>query len=494
MPRTIQDLPPEVLRLVLTDVRTWARRDRSKAFLNAITTCRLWSDIGVSLLWTDVSLSGSQLFKFTKTGIPQTHAQRVRSLSIKVPTYESWQNHVSSSWYDAAATIPQPFTHKDVWTALRLLPEKLGLMTNMSCFSFVVPSLFDEDGSCCVQRQDIVSIIRSLPSSVRHLELDTNCLELIFQVSTPDLCDVIRELMKTLSNLRLRTGHLCPALFSPGPDSIGKSQAVTDREDVQKTIIISAVAKYTEEGWLFGSCKPRMDRTHGLIWDEFDDANQLLGPLISHAEASIQQGNLRNVTRMSIFDLQSPGYLESDLKYEAVNERVIAPAQKLMKYPCKREEENRKSFLRYLDSDGVQQDVCGMFRDIEEIAEGKVWVETEDGCRLPREYHQSESRFDTKPLRASTVEELNEDVVPKGYGSLFRKEKVYGGTLLPVQESDDLQKVGHLTRSFDRQELRYKAEFEAKQVTGSELQRKMAAYCAKHVGINIHWFDRWSGK
>ena len=332
MSRTIPYLPPEVLRLVLSEVRTSARRDRSQAFLNAITTCRLWSDIGVDLLWTDVSLSGTQFFKFARTIIPQSHSQRIRSLSIKVPTYsESWMD-ACSAYYDRTAIVPHPHTGADVWIALAILSEKVGLMTSLSCFSFVVPSLFNGSTSYRIDRSDILPILQSLPSSVRHLELDSNDLKASVTYPTLglNLCAVIRERMGGLSNLRLGANHFCPTLFSPWPDSI--------------------------------------------------------------------------------------------------------------------------------------------------------WVETKAGHRLPHEYYQAETRFDSTPLRISSIRELRRGRKTQNLGSL-----------LTVQESNGFENIGSLTRNLTREELRFKAQIKAQQITGGELWWRLGDLSANDVGIDIPLLDNDSG-
>ena len=241
MPPTIHEFPAEVLRLVLKNVQTDARRDRSGAFLHATTTCRRWSQVCVSLLWTDINLAGIQLFRFTSCNIAQSNAQLVRSLTIKVPVY-TYTNPTSSAEHDEPAVLPCSYTKQDIEDALGSLAQKLGVMAYLECFSIVVPVVRNGVKLTSVDRRSLLAILQAVPSSVRHLELETNNLShLDSDESARDLCPVLRELMARLSNLRLRVGHLCPNLFAPMPKPIRAMTPDKNSEVARKTIIISAI-------------------------------------------------------------------------------------------------------------------------------------------------------------------------------------------------------------------------------------------------------------
>ena len=89
MARNINDFPAELVRLVLGRVKSESRINRDGNFLNTLTTCRLWNQIGEELLYTDISLNKSELIKFCDASITALSWTKSLSITITPPMYES---------------------------------------------------------------------------------------------------------------------------------------------------------------------------------------------------------------------------------------------------------------------------------------------------------------------------------------------------------------------------------------------------------------------
>ncbi|KAJ9602177.1 hypothetical protein H2200_013297 [Cladophialophora chaetospira] len=508
MPRTINDFPPEVLQLVLRQVKIDAHSDRSAAFLNALLTCRQWLQISEPILWTDIALRGGQLIKFVRG--PATSALLVRSLSIKVPAHYDWDVNTKSMFYDEDAVIPIPWRWLHFNDALKLLPKTLERMENLESFSFVLPELDLPGDEVWVRPElkELKEILIALPASLRHLEFDTHCLEdrdWDTQDDSDDddmedsddeseagtdepeqerthLCPILAEKIGCISNVRLRLGSLCHDLFN---SETSKSVTVSGRNPGQtstrpqiKNIIISAVAPI----WGCGGIKPfkpcqSESNSYYHFEDNGGDATEVLRLIMSQAQSFITRcGDNEETVRLSIYDLQSAGvdHRRNNLYYEAINERVLVSGPitttKLKKTPCYRAPEEEKSFLRYEDSNGIQKDICGKWRDIEDLAEGGVWIETREGHRLPKDYFQVQPRFDSSVLKARDIEEINEDAAQE-YGSLFCLEREEGKKLLVGTETSGLKGVGALKRGLTRREMEHAAHLQQHGIAPAIVQR-----------------------
>ena len=78
--------------------------------------------------------------------------------------------------------------------------------------------------------------------------------------------------------------------------------------------------------------------------------------------------------------------------------------------------------------------MCAVFRDVQEVAQGRVWLETVEGYRVPYEYYATVARLRFSSLRDTSALKLGEDNIDR-YGSPFRKEKAEARTLVAVTET-----------------------------------------------------------
>lgn len=210
MPRTINDLSTEVLRQLLRHAKVNSSRERDATFLNTLTVCRLWYEIGHELLWTDVSLTGAQLVKFTRC--PHPSSAIMRSLTIKAPVYPHEKADLVGH-YETAIVYP-PFTPPDICKALEVLPVNLRIMEKLESFSLVVPYAHGRKLNTEIHPLRFLGILLALPKSLRHLELDTNRLEGLRTEEAVHLCPRLSRLMGSLRNLRLRLRSVCKDIFA----------------------------------------------------------------------------------------------------------------------------------------------------------------------------------------------------------------------------------------------------------------------------------------
>ena len=149
------------VRLVLAQVKSDKRGDG--AFLNIMLTCRLWCHIFTQLLWTDISSIRCKLASFHT--FPIRHLPIVRSLSIKVPIYDTMNADTTALSYHENAVGRIPVRPEDIEGALELLPKSLKLMENLDSFSLVIPCLYAIPARFApkIKRGYLLEILQVLP-------------------------------------------------------------------------------------------------------------------------------------------------------------------------------------------------------------------------------------------------------------------------------------------------------------------------------------------
>lgn len=139
-------------------------------------------------------------------------------------------------------------------------------------------------------------------------------------------------------------------------------------------------------------------------------------------------------------------------QYRSIKEWTLAPLPKVSKSPFKVLTPDIKAFMRYKGPDGSQKDAWGHFDDLANIAEGRFWVETSEGYRLPHNYFNTKLRFgpsnlEELPIMSPAQIKVNE------HGSLFRTEKAEGRHLLLARETDGSDEDPFVTRELTHAEL-----------------------------------------
>ncbi|KAJ9612549.1 hypothetical protein H2200_004146 [Cladophialophora chaetospira] len=444
LPTNTHNLPVEVLRLVLGHVNSGAHRDRNRTSLNAMLTCRLWYQICIQLFWTDVFLMGSSFFEFRRC--PTRYLRYVRTLSIRIPIYNELSARRVSPVDDASAVIPGRYDPENIAQALESLAQHLKLMENREVFSLVVPRItqLDRYQPEVLNRVSLLKVLSALPASLRHLELDTNCMDYNFEDPIeahlwPMLCEITGQ----LSNLRLRVGALCRELFSSdGSSSMDEKFSGNIEEAARRTIIIST-AVMRPGLRAFRTChtdRPYPDGPHPIHLKNWPDGGEILKQMFPAAQLAVQENKQwSGLARLTFFYHNNTCAWMGDHRYSAIHEVNFSRPQNLKLLPCVPGYSEEKSFLRYIDSTGQQRSGSGAFRDLAQAAEGNVWVETTKGYRLPYTYYVAVPRFRTSHLKTDTVTEHGEDETDNdGFGSLFYEEKEGKRVDLNVIEYDNL--------------------------------------------------------
>ncbi|KAH7071763.1 hypothetical protein FB567DRAFT_538764 [Paraphoma chrysanthemicola] len=106
---------------------------------------------------------------------------------------------------------------KHAFDHLDALCECLGSLSGLKTFSLFLDGLVDS--RCTLPGPVLARIVRALPPSIIHLELDTECIDRIYEdelVKDPNdhLCLAISDRVPYLETLRVRLSCICLGLFS----------------------------------------------------------------------------------------------------------------------------------------------------------------------------------------------------------------------------------------------------------------------------------------
>ncbi|KIW98106.1 uncharacterized protein Z519_01690 [Cladophialophora bantiana CBS 173.52] len=422
------NLPAELVRKVLLHLKAdFDACRRPPSLLKTFTVCRVWREIGYELLYTDISLTKAQIAKFVESS--STGQAFTRSLSISI-SYMEWPYRNPDRLLDicSAASLKK---------VIQPIPQIVQGMVRLESFSLVASARARVRLPLCkAVESTIPEILRALPKSLKHLELDAGDAD--FQQCLPPLehscfCHLVRERIPSLSNLRLRVPRLCGELFNTSPVEHPEDTNVNPRNDAEgSTILINTIESSTR----------RLSYARSPLQNPI--AANGLRDLAFIAQSSIANGRLRNLQRLSFFTLRRG--LVTDPLFSAVNELVLAPTTRTLRYPFA-----DATFLRFQDLDGSQKEAWGQLDDLMDLIEGRVWVETAERYRLPSVYLKQTPRF------ASSVV-MNKLVVQSGpfglrlRGPLSVHEKAEGRQLLRVQEIQGLR-VGFVKRDLTTKEL-----------------------------------------
>ena len=463
MVANINELPLELRRHIFHILKLNTPPDGFRSFLNALLACRVWHDTGKVLLYTDVALDPPQLVRFARS-FPS--GQRLtRTLTIYIaPINHRKQRLLALDDFRMSAD----FQEKDVKTAIRELPMILHGMTKLESFSLIVPpGRLMQFGVTTTMEQILPALLCMMPDTVKHLEIDAaGFMDMRHHHSQfAHLCHVLGRRLPTLRNLRLRGRKLCSELFVGTPDldtvedqvSRNDTPAPVVRREYQ-TIIINAIEYAfdgTKETAIFSEGGPRM------LMPEEEVVN-----LAVTAQSAFRNGRLANLKRLSFFALKDrPSGRKG---YAAINELVVGSSSKVIRSPYQQVGDPKninpeRCFLRFRQVDGTGAEAWGSWSDCINLAEGKVWIQTAEGYRLPKAYFKKEGRFSQSVLQTPMLLK-GEQISRRARGALFEKEAQAGQKLLVAGETPGLSLLQHLTRQSTVEEV--DAEFAAVNLMG----------------------------
>ena len=440
-------LPSELLRLILEKVRLMSKLDCSNSFSKALRVCSKWNEAGENLLWTDVSLESDRLGQF----LPQNHQRSASILSLTIlirPSKYEWPDDamLNEPDFDEEAATPATITF---WKALHQLPELVQRMGSLVSFSLKVCGydLNNNPEGFWMWTKDICAIVDALPPSVKHLEIDTFCLDRcggLSPTTSNHLCPSLSNTVFQLLTLRLRVSRLCDELFNlrcqhrpvdsnqPATNSLsaGVARITINTSDLETLPTTRPCAAQFPDG--------SKDVTNEHACDI------MIKGLLNKIESYQKQCSCETQSMVEFIDLvMTPGLVSVKQKYYPAVLKRSFPPKKLTKYPFEWISwDPNSAFLRLQDSDGQDTEICGFVNDLVDEVETDPWTETEEGCRTPTSYFAQEPRF--KEVRVKKIELLSrEKYLAKriGEAKLWRKERETGRWLLTMVETEDLEDV-----------------------------------------------------
>ena len=211
--------------------------------------CKIWLNVTLPLLYSDILLTKSNLGAFNKS-FNVTHAPLVRSLTMTVDPVQPAQDPAhpySNAFFEDEYHMKQYGSQqsKDLWSLLHVSVDKFASMVEMMTFSFNVSTLPNAVGFW-IPRPLITDFIKILPTTCVNVEIDSRGNDYC-KPGDAHLCDALREIFPRLRHLRLRLSTLCPAIlgddFNPAQSGDMSSTFRPVAAPQLKTLIINCIPR-----------------------------------------------------------------------------------------------------------------------------------------------------------------------------------------------------------------------------------------------------------
>ncbi|KAI1141234.1 hypothetical protein F5Y05DRAFT_409791 [Hypoxylon sp. FL0543] len=412
MDSPIAKLGPEIL----LEIFEWLSQDGGATLVPSALCCRKWLPLVLSVLYGDVVLTPKRLAKFGKNCADH----RIRSLTLRLDVDIDVNPYDPSEAQQTVESRLQA-VRQLCRRIMRMSPAALSILVSFPCPIRVL--------------QDIPSILGNLPACCESLEVDVTSGEL----ADPHLCDSIRAILPRLQHLRLRLPILCPAIFSAEPlDQNAPSQVI--RAPKLKTCVIN-VSRYPPDHWSYmGAWATPCNCTFNGPQDQTPCA---LPPILP-ALKDFARLNSTNLERLWVMDVEAPHPSQPRSWAAWVRRDFISNTSHPIPVTTAGGVGNDPSFARVPSPKNLDrtQDWFSSPEGLEMLAEGRTWVGTTSGARLPitmlRE-HQETRRTVTRELfqKRSGItcmlwrkeDESGEKLLPEGPGELMQKWNLKERTL-----------------------------------------------------------------
>lgn len=224
-------LPVEVLHTILEHAKNTRRPER---FFSCLLCCHLWHDIGLPLMYKEILVYKWNMLRFLYISSKNLGLVKFLTVSVTI-TRDDWQY------------FPGGFESR-LCELSRVLPR----MINLSTLSFTYSDFMPRHPRPIVMgRSAITELVRNLPESCVNLEIDANGLD-IREITTPHLCDALRDVLPQLQHLRLRLADICPGIFAMGFNEDGttahRSTVMPVVAPFLKTLVINCCANTSPAG------------------------------------------------------------------------------------------------------------------------------------------------------------------------------------------------------------------------------------------------------
>lgn len=404
---SMDQLPEHLLYIVLQNVRGMSKQS---SFFSCLLSCRLWYDIGLPLLHNAITLRNRNLKNFLFRFQPKNLAS-VKHLTIL--SEASWDD-LERQGVDQARRLQQ-------------LSKVLPGMVNLSTFSFTFRDERSHNAHPLqMPRPIITELVKNLPASVVSLEIDTDGLDW-FVTHTPHLCEKLRDILPQLHHLRLRLAEVCPGVFATGFNRDGTMADEPEITPVVAPSLRTAVINCRTGNWSTGACgvRPHVVGYTPLILRLWDFATCGSFPAIEH-----------------LWVVYKPSERWIGPHWDCYKRSDIISCQTWgVPFVCGTcpsfrhfQEHQWANLVRTPEG---QQFLGGDESVVEQVAEGKMWVTTLSGSRVPAavmerwdfEYARPVPLLNLKPYRAVRSCKCI-------FHNLWRNETVSGCRLLGVTSRD----------------------------------------------------------
>jgi hypothetical protein len=383
MARHINQLPSEVLRSILLAVKENSGAAHDGSFIDALTVCSLWREIGEQILYTDVSLSTEPLHPVRKSSGPVSSVRNprrstnkvrskreltgteqpplntslakfivasrrfdtvkmVRSLTITTGTLEYSFYHGMSNWPKSVGISikkegfrAHTFSGEAVlWCLLQALPSTIREMEHLESFSLNIRG----SHVWSVEPKQIRAIVDALPPSLRNLDLDTGCARHM-RLSTDKpakpvhICRSIRRIVPRLHNLRLRLGQICEDLIPLSCPESACRGGVPSEQEGGRTLIIN-MADRTLQSRPTRCGAENTDALDGYA--DWKDTEDLIERLVSAMETGLETNGLKSYRHCAVVSarMSSIGTNElGDMEFDTIFKTEVCRPRQQLKFP-----------------------------------------------------------------------------------------------------------------------------------------------------------------
>ena len=246
-PPPIGRLPKEILSQVLLHVRIVSS---TSDLAQCLLCCKIWLDVTLPLLYSDILLTNSNLEAFNKS-FNLRHAPLVRSLTMTVDPVQPAQGPAHPHFNAFIEDKDHMKQHgsqqtKDLWSLLHVSVDKIASMVEMMTFSFNVVSTLPNAVGFWIPRPLITEFVKILPKTCVNVEIDSRGNDYC-KPGDAHLCDALREILPRLRHLRLRLSTLCPAILGDGFNPAQSGDMLSKFRPVAvpqlKTLIINCIPR-----------------------------------------------------------------------------------------------------------------------------------------------------------------------------------------------------------------------------------------------------------
>ena len=350
----------------------------ASSFLPCLLCCITWHDMAIPILYRDALLTDSNLSAFVRY-FKFSYGPLLRSLTIAVnpvqPASTDNDEHRVERYGSQNAKV--------LWRLLQQLSCDLASMIRMTTFSLTISSDSYARGFW-IPKCTIATIIRALPEACVNMEIDTRD----YEEPAPKpvhLCDDIRAILPRLQNLRLCLTTMCPAVFMNDHEPLDSGEHQSSSKPViapfLRTFVVNCLpgpifaygqASLCTPGWSPYQLPQRTWSDYVVYY--FEHSEEIVTTIVNALWFGKEIGSFPVAEHVSVLHPGRHGTTASLNRRNVLESTTWAvPFGQLAIHKTDR------FFIRTPEDQEVVSDQW----TIKALAEGEIWVETTDGCRVP---------------------------------------------------------------------------------------------------------------